>query len=130
MENTPERRGEKRLRYYWPVWFAEDFDAELLQGQMIDVSSSGAAFTCRGECGWVHPGRQVTARFSVPRYGPDESFGVANFIRPGHICRVEHINSQLRRVAIQFFEPLPFRPGEQEENQFESQEDIDAMAVC
>ena len=39
MENTLERRREKRLRYNWPVWFAEDFNAVLSQGQMVDVSS-------------------------------------------------------------------------------------------
>ncbi len=130
MENTLERRREKRLRYHWPIWFAEDFNAVLSQGQMVDVCSEGAAFTCRADSSCPYPGQQLTARFNVPRYGPDESFDVADFIRSGHICRVEHVNGHLRRVAIRFFEPLPFKPGEQEENQFETQEDLDAMAVC
>ena len=45
MEAVTERRREQRLRYHWPVWFAEDFNEMLLQGQMVDVSSGGAAFT-------------------------------------------------------------------------------------
>jgi hypothetical protein len=35
-------------------------------------------------------------------------------VRSGSVCRVEEINSFLRRVAVQFSDELPFRPGEQE----------------
>jgi len=110
MENA-ERRIEKRLRYSWPVWFAENFNDMLTQGQMIDVSSRGAAFSCYADrCPW--PGQHITARFSVPRYDQGDSFDLENFIREGHICRVDEISPFVRRVAIQFAEPLPFKPGE------------------
>jgi hypothetical protein len=36
-----------------------------------------------------------------------------SFVRTGHICRVDEVNRFVRRVAIQFAEPLPFKPGEQ-----------------
>ena len=36
MEQSEERRREQRLRYHWPVWFAEDFNRTLTQGQMVD----------------------------------------------------------------------------------------------
>jgi hypothetical protein len=113
MESTPERRREQRLRYHWPVWFAEDFSGILSQGQMVDVSSGGAAFTCYSDnnCPW--PGQHITARFSVPRHQPGNDFDISDFIRSGYICRVDHVNAGLHRVAICFFEPLPFRPGEQ-----------------
>jgi len=113
MTVTSERRMEQRLSYHWPIWFAEDFNGELAQGQMVDLSSRGAAFTCYADrqCPW--PGQYVTTRFSVPQYGPDESFDMVEFVRGGHVCRVEGVNSALRRVAMQFTEPLPFRPGEQ-----------------
>ncbi|MFH1370429.1 MAG: PilZ domain-containing protein [Planctomycetota bacterium] len=113
MEGTPERRREQRLRYHWPVWFAEDFSGILSQGQMVDVSSGGAAFTCYEDnsCPWL--GQHITARFSVPQYQQDDSFDIADFIRAGHVCRVDGLNAGLRRVAVRFFEPLPFRPGEQ-----------------
>lgn len=116
MNTTTERRTEPRLCYHWPIWFAEDFNGELSQGQMVDLSSRGAAFTCYadGWCPW--PGQYVTARFSVPQYGPDESFDMVEFVRAGHVCRVDGVNDALRRVAIQFTEPLPFRPGEQTAN--------------
>ncbi|MBN1124416.1 MAG: hypothetical protein JXA82_05360 [Sedimentisphaerales bacterium] len=108
-----ERRTEKRLRYNWPVWFAEDFDHELTQGQMVDLSSRGAAFTCYADrCPWT--GQHITARFSVPRHGPNNSFDMENYIRNGHICRVEEVSQYVRRIAVQFAEPLPFKPGEEE----------------
>jgi hypothetical protein len=120
MEETTERRAEQRLRYYWPIWFAEDFNEALSQGQMIDISSRGAAFTCYDDGSCPYLGQHITTRFSVPRFGPDDSFDMANFARSGHISRVEEVNSYLRRVVVQFAEPLPFKPGEQPDGESES----------
>jgi len=108
-----ERRIEKRLRYHWPIWFAEDKSSELAQGQMLDISSRGAAFTCYNDGSCPYAGQEITARFSVPRFGPDDSFDMANFTRCARICHVDDVNRFSRRVAIQFAEPLPFKPGEQ-----------------
>lgn len=109
MDSVMERRREQRLRYSWPIWFAEDFDDILTQGQMIDVSSSGAAFTCYADrCPGY--GEHITARFSVPKSEETESFDLANFIRDGKICRIDELGPYIRRVAFQFCEPLPFQP--------------------
>ena len=115
MYNPKERRTESRLRYHWPVWFAADFNQELSQGQMVDVSSGGAAFTFQSDGNCPDPGQELTARFSVPRFGRGESFEMANFTRQGTVRRVEKVNDYTRRVAIQFAAPLPFKPGEQQE---------------
>ncbi len=120
MNETAERRTEQRLRYYWPIWFAEDFNEVLSQGQMVDISSSGAAFTCHADNSCPYIGQHITARFSVPYFGPDDSFDMANFTRSGHISRIDEVSSFLRRVVIQFAEPLPFRPGEQADGESES----------
>jgi hypothetical protein len=114
MTERIERRTEQRLRYHWPIWFAEDFGQELSQGQMIDISSRGAAFAYNDDGNCPYPGQRITARFSVPRYGADESFDLADFTIAAQICRIDYINNIVRRVALQFAEPLPFRPGEQE----------------
>ena len=120
MTNT-ERRSEKRLRYNWTVWFAENFNEMLTQGQMVDVSSGGAAFTCYADkC--PYPGQALTARFSVPRYGQDDSFNMNNFIRSGHVCRVEQVSPYVRRVAMQFAQPLPFKPGQPVEREKQAAE--------
>jgi hypothetical protein len=129
MGETTERRTEQRLRYYWPIWFAEDFDEALSQGQMIDLSSRGAAFTCHDDGSCPSLGQDITTRFSVPRYGPDDSFDMVNFTRSGHISRVDGVNSFLRRVVIQFAEPLPFKPGEQADSEIESEEENVLEAV-
>jgi len=115
MDMDSERRTEKRLTFNWPIWFAEDLKDALSQGQMIDISSRGAAFTCYKDGSCPDPGQEITARFSVPRFGPDDSFDMANFTRSARICQVDDVNSFSRRVAIQFAEPLPFKPGEQPE---------------
>ena len=108
-----ERRSEQRLRHYRPIWFAEDFDKGLLQGQMFDVSSCGMAFTCDSDEAYLCPGRQITTRFSVPCFDSAKSPETVSFERTGCICRVDDLNSVSRRIAIQFAEPLPFKPGEQ-----------------
>ena len=120
---TYENRTEERLRYHWPIWFSEELNGDLLQGQMADLSSQAAAFTCYADDHTPHLGQHIAARFSVPRYGQDGSFDMVDFVRSGHICRIDGVNRVLQRIAVQFSEPLPFRPGEQE-TAFEEDEPI------
>ena len=129
MEEFGERRTEQRLRYHWPVWFAEDFDDALSQGQMVDISSTGAAFTCRADDNCPYPGQHITTRFSVPRLAGDDSFDMTSFVRGGHICRVDDVNGFVRRVALQFAEPLPFKPGEQTETEAEASQRLRFVTV-
>jgi hypothetical protein len=125
MEENNERRTEQRLRYYWPIWFAEDVNSTLLQGQMVDISSRAAAFTCHVGDGCPYNGQHITTRFSVPRYGVHESFDMADFTRSGYVYRVDNLNGFLRRVVVQFAEPLPFKPGEQETGESEAQQALE-----
>jgi hypothetical protein len=127
-ENT-ERRREQRLRYQWPVWFAEDFGEALAQGQMVDISSGAAAFTCYADESCPYLEQHITARFSVPHLGPNDSFDMESFVRSGHICRVDEVNRFLRRVAIQFAEPLPFKPGEQAGSESDAQERLRFVTI-
>ncbi len=129
MDMGKERRSEQRLRYHWPVWFAEDFNEVLTQGQMIDVSSRGAAFSCHATGSCPYPGQEVTARFSVPRLGSDDSFDMANFTRSGRVKHTGEVNRFLRRVAIEFAEPLPFKPGEQADDQQDARERLKAITI-
>ena len=113
MIQATERRSEKRFRYHWPVWFAKDFNSELTQGQMVDITSKSAAFTCyKDQC--PNHGEHVTTRFSVPKYGIDNSFDMASFTRKGRIHRVDDANPFLCRITVLFSEILPFKPGEQQ----------------
>jgi len=84
----------------------------LSQGQMVDVCSGGAAFTCYADTGCPYPGQQITTRFSVPYYHEDARFDISDFIRGGQVCRVQHLGCGLTKVALKFHEPLPFKPGE------------------
>jgi hypothetical protein len=87
------------------------------QGQMVDVSSTGASFTCYADYHCPYIGQEITARFSVPKYGWDESFDMADFTRSAHVCRIDNINPFMRRIAVQFSSPLSFKPGEQVQSQ-------------
>lgn len=138
VNDIAEKRAEKRLHYNWPIWFAEDYNDSLTQGQMSDISSVGAAFTCYADrC--PRAGDHITARFSVPRHGAGEAFDLENFMRSGKIQRVDELSGFVRRVAMQFGEPLPFKPGEVEEaktptdgvdEEFKSIEEREAVAMA
>ncbi len=129
MQDNDDRRKEQRLRYYWPIWFARDLSHTLSQGQMVDISSRAAAFTCYADNDCPYIGQPIIARFSVPRYGPDDSFDMTDFTREGHVFRVDNVSSYLCRIAVQFAEPLPFKPGEQSEEDSEAQRTHETAAV-
>jgi hypothetical protein len=112
MDNRNERRTEQRLCYSSPVWFGEHPQKTLAQGQIVDISSRGAAFITYTHDGCPCLGEHITARFRVPNYYPDNSFDMVNFSRSAYVCRVDKVYSYWRRVAVQFGEPLPFKPGE------------------
>ena len=112
MDKRNERRSEQRLCYSSPVWFAEYSKETLAQGQMVDISSRGAAFITYTHDGCPCFGQHISARLKIPNYRPDHSFDIVNFTRSTHVCRVDRVNTYWRRVAVQFAEPLPFKPGE------------------
>jgi len=113
MDNAQDRRFEGRLKYHWPIWYADTGNEQVAQGQMIDVSSQAASFSCYDDF-FPYEDQWVTARFSVPHYGEDQSFNMTDFIRTGHISRIEQISANRKRVVMQFHEPLDFKPGEQQ----------------
>jgi hypothetical protein len=113
MENFENKRLEKRLNYQWPVLFAENFTESLSEGVMVDVSSGGLAFMCRIDENCPLPGQKLETRFSIPRTDDDGDTAMTSFTRIGRVLRVDEINSFLRRVAMQFDEPLTLKPCEQ-----------------
>ena len=109
MGKAKERRQEERLSYQLPVWFGEHSDHLDSQGEMVDISTGGVAFTYESEGNCPSVGQELTARFSLPRTGVEESSdSTVTFMRSGRVCRVEMVRSNLCRVAIQFEEPPPF----------------------
>jgi hypothetical protein len=112
MDKRNERRIEQRLRYSLPVWFAEYPKETLAQGQIVDISSSGAAFISYTHDSCPSFGQHITTRFKVPNYHPDYSFDIEKFTRSAHVCRVDRIYNCWHRIAVQFAESLPFKPGE------------------
>ena len=114
METTASgnRRTESRLRYNWPIWVSlDDNHDRVIQGQMVDLNSHAAAFTFRTHDGQPWVNQRLSTRFGVPHGGRDAAFEVQDFIRHGHVYRVEQPNSFVWRVVMQFNEPLPFKPG-------------------
>ena len=112
MKKVDEQRKEKRLRYDWPVRFAKGFAKTLFRGKMVDVCSCGGAFTCQCNEKCLNKGQEITTLFSVPQFGHKDSYHMAHYRRVGRILRIDNIDNSLYCVAIQFTEPLFFKPGE------------------
>ena len=127
MSKDDERRKERRMRYNWPVWFAEDSEETFSQGEMLDVSSGGMAIICEADEICIHPDRKLIFRFSVPRFSSFESFERISFARVGSILRVDEVSKYVRRVAIKFDKPLSFKPGEQLSNKYDLLKIKDAL---
>ena len=111
---SEERRREKRLNYLWPVWFAQELDKSITQGQMVDVSSGGAAFTCHADEKCPYPGQEILLKFSLPRYESNNEYSMTSFSRKGCVKRVDQVDRFIKKVAAQFAEPLPFSPSSQD----------------
>lgn len=108
-----ERRREPRLKLNGNIWINQEGNDSALQGQLVDISSGGMAFTCYNKKGIPDCGQQITARFSVPFFTAQGDVESRRFTRTAKVCRIGSANSYLKRVAVQFAEPLPFKPAEQ-----------------
>ena len=110
MTETIERRKEKRLYCRWPIWCAEGFGKTLYHGEMLNISSEGVAFTCQIDKNFPQPGQQLTIQFSVPRLGSEDASDMTIFTRISRVRRIDAMDKTLNSIAVQFDEPLPFKP--------------------
>jgi hypothetical protein len=128
MEKADERRAEQRLHYRWPVRFAGKTGEKSLSGQMFDVSSEGMAFLFHANESCPRPDQPITANFGVPHFDSQGSFDTAFFKRVGRVCRVDNLTSRVSRIAVQFAEPLFFKPGEQDISESDAQQRLQTKA--
>jgi len=128
MEKADERRTECRLRYRWPVRFARDPRERPLSGQMFDLSSKGMAMLFHANEDCPRCEQSITANFGVPHFDAHGSFDTAFFNRVARVCRVDSLTSRVNRVAVQFAEPLFFKPGEQDITESDAQRRLEAKA--
>jgi hypothetical protein len=109
-----ERRREQRLHYRRPMWYFQSLNNARHKGQLIDISSNGLGFTCNmsGQ-NLLATKQKITTRIDVPLFAKDGSFDMIRFDRIGQIRRVEKLNNSVHRIALEFTQPLPFKPAEQ-----------------
>jgi hypothetical protein len=109
-----DRRTEQRLYYRRPMWYFQSLNKASHKGQMVDVSSNGMGFTCSmSEQNLLAARQKITTRLDVPLFGKDGSYDMIRFDRTGQIRKVEKLNNSIHRIALQFTQPLPFKPAEQ-----------------
>ena len=112
--NFNERRREQRLHYRRPMWYFQSLNKTRHKGQIVDVSSNGLGFTCNMSGQNLLAAKQkITTRIDVPLFADDGTFDMVRFDRTGQIRRVEKLNNSVHRIALEFTQPLPFKPAEQ-----------------
>jgi hypothetical protein len=128
MGKAKEQRAEKRLRYRWHARFALNPKQKPLSGQMVDVSSKGMALLYHNDKSCPGPDQLITTNFGVPYFDSGDSFDAVFFNRTGRVCRIDNLTSKVNRIAIQFAEPLFFKPGEQNISDSDAKQRLDAKA--
>ena len=96
---------------------------------MVDVSSKGMALLYYADENCPQPDQFITTNFGVPYFDSDDSFDTVFFNSIGRVCRVDSLTSKVNRIAIQFAEPLFFKPGEQEISESDLQNRLEAQAL-
>lgn len=127
-QRTNEQRAEQRLRYRWPIRFARELKQKPLIGQIVDVTSRGLAFLYHPGQHCPQPDQLITTSFGVPHFSSQGSFDTVLTNRVGRVCRVDSLSDRVNRIAIQFAEPLFFRPGEQNISDAEVKKRLEAAA--
>ena len=110
MVRRKEKRKEERLSCNWSIWFAENLGETLYSGTVCDISSKAVSFTCHVDKNFPLKGKEVRTQFSVPRLGREDK-DVTMVTRNGKICRYDTSNSNISKVAVRFYKPLPFHPN-------------------
>ena len=111
MESYSEKRNEGRLRFFWPLWFGYEDNGELFRGQAIDLTRNFVSFTT-DEHLCPAPGTHVTTKFSFPRSGSADGFGMGRYQHWSEVVRVDKAPAGKRRVAMRLHQELDFDPGE------------------
>ncbi len=125
MDKTGERRKEQRLSCQEQIRFVNDFEITPSQGLMVDISSGGAAFTCRAKQNRPRVGQGVTVRLSFPLANAE----TADFIRRAHICRVDNIDNAVHRIAVQFARALPYKPADKCDTQSKPERNLEPATM-
>ncbi len=132
MEKITEQRSEQRLLYRWPVRFTfpgTDIE-ESHPAQIYDLSSTAMGFLCDSEDECPNQGQQLTLSFSSPHFNHSSSFDTIFFERTCLVRRVDKMADRVNRVAVDFNEPLFFKPGEQETNLPDIQQKLQTHSIA
>ena len=109
-----ERRREQRIYYIRQMRYFKSLNKSRQKVQKVDISSNGKGFTCSMSNQNLLAARQkITTRLDVPLFCKDGSYDMVRFDRTGQIRRVEKLNNSIHRIALEFTQPLPFKPAEQ-----------------
>ena len=104
-----ESRQEDRVNFVWPLWFGYEDNGELFCGKAVDVSRTHVSFTVEDN---ICPplGHHLVTRFSFPRKSND-GFEMDSYLHWSEVIRIDHTNTNQKRVAMRLHQPLSYNPS-------------------
>jgi len=96
-----------------------------MTGQMFDLSSRAMAMLFYANESCPHADDSITVTFDVPRFDSEGALGATSHSCIGRVTRLDNLNSRVNRIAVEFTEQLPFRPGEQGVSDSDAQQTLD-----
>jgi hypothetical protein len=104
MDSERDRRGQRRLRFSWPLWFGYNETGEFHRGQAVDLSQNIVSFTIPEDHS-PRPGCHVLTRFSFPLPSEDR-FDLSSYYDWSEVIRVDQAEDGKSRVAMRMHRPL------------------------
>jgi len=104
MNDTEERREDPRLRYFWPLWFGYEENAEFHRAKIIDLNSHHISFSTNEE-NTPQLGQSILTRFSYPLHTP-YSFDMGTYFSWAETVRIDKSNDSYCKVAVRLSRSL------------------------
>ena len=103
---SPNKRIEKRVRFFWPVWIGHEKELNdvMYRGKAIDLTRDVVAITVPSETP-IKKGEELLTRFSFPK-GDTNLFDMGDYKGWSEVIRVEKDLQGNKRVALKLNKPI------------------------
>ena len=104
--DSPDKRREKRVRFFWPVWVGHEKEANdiMYRAKAVDLSKSAIAVTIPDDTP-IEMGHKMLTRFSYPK-GDDNMFDMGNYRGWAEVIRVDKGKHGSKKIALKLHQPI------------------------
>lgn len=103
---SPNKRRDKRVRFFWPVWVGHEKEVNdvMFRGKAVDLTREVVAITVPVDTP-VQEGESLLTRFSFPK-GDTNLFDMGNYKGWAEVVRIEKDYHGNKRIALKLSVPI------------------------